>query len=61
MAAKLDADHKAAIGKCDGLAGDAKGACVAAAKVKFGKSCPLLPRVVSRGSRLAAAVSTWPR
>lgn len=36
-AEKLDADYQVAIEKCDALAGDAKGACVAAAKVKFGK------------------------
>ncbi len=36
-AEKLDADYKVAIEKCDALAGDAKGACVAAAKAKFGK------------------------
>ncbi len=36
-AENFDADYKAAIEKCDALAGDAKGACVAAAKVKFGK------------------------
>jgi len=35
---KLDADYRVAIEKCDALAGDAKGACVSAAKVKFGKS-----------------------
>ena len=35
---KLDADYKVAIEKCDALAGDAKGSCVAAAKAKFGKN-----------------------
>lgn len=35
---KLDADYTVAIEKCDALAGDAKGACVAAAKTKFGKN-----------------------
>jgi hypothetical protein len=35
---KLDADYKVAIEKCDAVAGDAKGTCVAAAKAKFGKS-----------------------
>ena len=33
-----DADYKVAIEKCDAMAGDAKASCVAAAKVKFGKS-----------------------
>ena len=35
---KLDADYKVAIEKCDALAGDAKSACIAAAKTKFGKN-----------------------
>ena len=35
---KLDADYKVAIEKCDALAGDAKAACVTAAKAKFGKN-----------------------
>ena len=35
---KRDADYKLAIAKCDGMAGDAKTACVADAKAKFGKS-----------------------
>lgn len=33
-----DADYKVAAEKCDALAGDAKGACVAAAKSQFGKT-----------------------
>lgn len=33
-----DADHKVAVEKCDALAGDAKDACIAAAKAKFGKN-----------------------
>ena len=33
-----DAEYKVAIEKCDAMAGDAKASCVAAAKVKFGKS-----------------------
>ncbi len=36
-AEKLDADYEVAIEKCGALAGDAKSACVAAAKAKFGK------------------------
>jgi len=36
--AKRDADYKVAAEKCDALAGDAKNACVAAAKSRFGKS-----------------------
>jgi hypothetical protein len=36
-AEKRDADYKVAIEKCDALAGDAKGACVSAAKARFGK------------------------
>ena len=35
---KRDADYKVAVAKCDALAGDAKSACGAAAKTKFGKS-----------------------
>jgi hypothetical protein len=35
---KRDADYNVAIEKCDALAGDAKAACVTAAKAKFGKS-----------------------
>ena len=35
---KRDADYKVAIEKCDALAGDAKSACVTAAKAKFGKN-----------------------
>lgn len=35
---KRDADYKVAAEKCDALAGDAKSACVAAAKARFGKS-----------------------
>jgi hypothetical protein len=35
---KRDADYKVAIEKCDALAGDAKAACVASAKAKFGKN-----------------------
>ena len=35
---KHDADYKVALEKCDALAGDAKGTCVAAAKTKFGKN-----------------------
>ena len=35
---KRDADYKVAVEKCDALAGDAKAACVAAAKTKFGKN-----------------------
>ena len=34
---KLDSDYKVALEKCDALAGDAKGTCVATAKTKFGK------------------------
>ena len=33
-----DADYKAAVERCDAMAGDAKNSCVAAAKAKFGKS-----------------------
>lgn len=33
-----DADYKVAVEKCDAMSGDAKTACVAAAKAKFGKS-----------------------
>jgi hypothetical protein len=35
---KLDADYKVAAEKCESLAGDAKSACIAAAKARFGKS-----------------------
>ena len=35
---KRDADYKVAIEKCDALAGPAKDACVANAKVQYGKS-----------------------
>ncbi|MEP7099713.1 MAG: hypothetical protein ABI781_04345 [Burkholderiales bacterium] len=35
---KRDADYKVAAEKCDALAGDAKAACVSAAKAKFNKS-----------------------
>lgn len=35
---KRDADYKVAAEKCDSLAGDAKSACVTAAKQRFGKS-----------------------
>lgn len=35
---KRDADYKVAAEKCDALAGDAKSACMAAAKSRFGKS-----------------------
>ena len=35
---KRDADYNVAVEKCDALAGDAKSACVSAAKAKFGKS-----------------------
>ena len=35
---KLDADYKVAVEKCDALAGDAKAACVTAAKARFGKT-----------------------
>jgi hypothetical protein len=35
---KRDADYKVAAEKCDALAGDAKAACLSAAKAKFGKS-----------------------
>jgi hypothetical protein len=34
---KMDADYKVALEKCDALAGDAKGSCVAAAKARFNK------------------------
>ena len=34
----IDADYKVAAEKCDALAGDAKTACMNAAKAKFGKS-----------------------
>jgi hypothetical protein len=35
---KREADYKVAVEKCDSLAGDAKSACVAEAKARFGKS-----------------------
>lgn len=35
---KRDADYKVAAEKCDAMSGDAKSACVKAAKAKFGKS-----------------------
>jgi hypothetical protein len=35
---KVDAEYKVALEKCDALAGDAKSACVSAAKAKSGKS-----------------------
>lgn len=35
---KRDADYAVAVEKCDAMAGEAKGGCVAAAKVKFGKN-----------------------
>ena len=35
---KRDAEYKVAAEKCDSLAGDAKSACVSAAKAKYGKS-----------------------
>ncbi len=35
---KRDADLKVAIERCDAMAGDAKSACVSAAKARFGKS-----------------------
>ena len=35
---KRDADYKIAAEKCDSLSGDAKSACVSAAKARFGKS-----------------------
>lgn len=35
---KRDADYKLAAEKCDSLAGDAKDACVKAARMKYGKS-----------------------
>ena len=34
---KRDADYKVAAEKCDGMSGDAKTGCMAAAKAKFGK------------------------
>ena len=37
-AEKRDADYKVAAEKCDALAGDAKSACVNAAKSRFGKT-----------------------
>lgn len=38
MDAKRDADYKVAAEKCDAASGDAKSACVAAAKAKYGKN-----------------------
>ncbi len=38
MTDKMNADYKVATEKCDALAGDAKTQCVAAAKMKFGKT-----------------------
>ena len=35
---KRDADYKVAAEKCDGMSGDAKAGCMAAAKAKFGKN-----------------------
>ena len=35
---KRDADYKVAAEKCDSLAGDAKTACVGAAKQRYGKT-----------------------
>jgi hypothetical protein len=35
---KRDADYKVAAEKCDAMSGDAKSACITAAKAKFGKS-----------------------
>ncbi|SEB26419.1 hypothetical protein [Variovorax sp. YR216] len=35
---KRDADYKVAVEKCDAMAGDAKGNCIAAAKQRFGKN-----------------------
>ena len=35
---KRDADYKVATEKCDSLAGEAKSACVSAAKARFNKS-----------------------
>lgn len=35
---KSEADYAVALQKCDSLSGDAKGACIAAAKSQFGKS-----------------------
>jgi chromosome segregation ATPase len=37
-AAKLDADYRVALERCDTFSGDAKDACVREAKVRFGKS-----------------------
>jgi hypothetical protein len=37
-AAINDANYKVALEKCDAMASDAKSACVAAAKSRFGKS-----------------------
>jgi hypothetical protein len=36
-AEKRDANYKVAAEKCDALAGDAKSACIADAKARFGK------------------------
>ncbi len=38
MDERMTADYKVAVEKCDALAGDAKSACVTAAKTKFNKS-----------------------
>lgn len=38
MADKRDADYKVAAEKCDAMSGDAKTACVTAAKARFGKT-----------------------
>lgn len=38
MDTKRDADYKVAAEKCDAASGDAKSACVAAAKAKYGKN-----------------------
>lgn len=35
---KRDADYNVAVEKCDAMTGDAKAACVASAKVRFGRS-----------------------
>ena len=37
-AEKRDADYKVAAEKCDAMAGDAKSACIASAKARFGKT-----------------------
>jgi hypothetical protein len=38
MEDKTEADYKVAAEKCDSLAGDAKAACISAAKARFGKT-----------------------